>query len=102
MHASAPRIIRHDLRGKHLTIEALFISLIVGAIAGWLAGRVMKGGDFGLVGDIFLGIVGAVIAGWLLPQSGISIGGWPLGAIINALIGACIALLVFRPLIRRA
>jgi uncharacterized membrane protein YeaQ/YmgE (transglycosylase-associated protein family) len=84
-----------------MTIEAFIIWLIVGAIAGWLAGQVMKGGGFGLVGDIILGIVGAVVAGWLLPAIGILIGGGILGAIINAFIGACIVLLVIR-LINRA
>jgi uncharacterized membrane protein YeaQ/YmgE (transglycosylase-associated protein family) len=84
-----------------MTIEALIIWLIVGAIAGWLAGQVVKGGGFGLVGDIILGIVGALLAGWLLPQLGILIGGGILGAIINAFIGACIVLFIVR-LIKRA
>jgi uncharacterized membrane protein YeaQ/YmgE (transglycosylase-associated protein family) len=85
-----------------MTVEALIISLIIGAISGWLAGQVMKTGDFGLVGDIILGIIGAVMAGWQLPQIGILIGGLTLGSIINAFIGACIVLLVLRPLIKRA
>ena len=84
-----------------MTIESFIIWLVVGAIAGWLAGQVMKGGGFGLVGDIILGIVGAVVAGWLLPAIGILIGGGILGAIINAFIGACIVLFVVR-LIKRA
>jgi len=84
-----------------MTIESLIIWLIVGAVAGWLAGQVMKGGGFGLVGDIILGIVGAFVAGWLLPRVGILIGGGILGAIINAFIGACIVLLIVR-LIKRA
>jgi uncharacterized membrane protein YeaQ/YmgE (transglycosylase-associated protein family) len=82
-------------------IEAIIIWLIVGAIAGWLAGQVVKGGGFGLVGDIIVGIVGAVIAGWLLPQVGILIGGGIIGAIINAFIGAVILLLIIK-LIKRA
>jgi uncharacterized membrane protein YeaQ/YmgE (transglycosylase-associated protein family) len=82
-------------------IEAFIVWLIVGAIAGWLAGQVMKGGGFGLVGDIILGIIGAVVAGWLLPAIGILIGGGIIGAIINAFIGACIVLFVIR-LIKRA
>ena len=84
-----------------MTIETFIIWLIVGAIAGWLAGQVMKGGGFGLIGDIILGIVGALVAGWMLPQLGILIGGGILGAIINAFIGACIVLFVVR-LIKRA
>jgi uncharacterized membrane protein YeaQ/YmgE (transglycosylase-associated protein family) len=57
------------------------IWLIVGAIAGWLAGMVVKGGGYGLIGDIVVGIVGALIAGWLLPQIGIVIGGGIIAAI---------------------
>ena len=56
-------------------VEGVIIWLIVGAIAGWLAGLVVKGGGFGLIGDIIVGIIGAVIAGWLLPRLGIFIGG---------------------------
>ena len=84
-----------------MTVESIIIWLIVGAVAGWAAGQVVKGGGFGLVGDIVVGIVGAVIAGWLLPQIGIVIGGGIVGAIINAFIGAVILLLVAR-LVKRA
>ena len=75
-------------------LEALIIWLIVGAIAGWLAGQVVKGGGFGLVGDIVVGIVGALIAGWLLPMIGFVLVGGYLAAIINAVIGAVILLVV--------
>ena len=83
-----------------MTIELLVIWRVVGAIAGWLAGQVMTGGGFGLVGDVIVGIVGAVVAGLLLPRLGIYIGGGLLGAIINAFIGACVVLFVLR-LIKR-
>jgi uncharacterized membrane protein YeaQ/YmgE (transglycosylase-associated protein family) len=53
--------------------QALIVWLIVGAIAGWLAGMAVKGGGYGLIGDIIVGIVGGLIAGWLLPQIGIVI-----------------------------
>ncbi|MGA2892582.1 MAG: GlsB/YeaQ/YmgE family stress response membrane protein [Xanthobacteraceae bacterium] len=76
--------------------QSLIVWLIVGAIAGWLAGMVVKGGGFGLIGDIIVGIVGALIAGWLLPQLGIVIGGGLVGAIINAFIGAVILLIILR------
>jgi uncharacterized membrane protein YeaQ/YmgE (transglycosylase-associated protein family) len=77
-----------------MTVEGLVIWLVIGAIAGWLAGLIMKGYGFGLVGNIVVGIVGAVIAGWLLPWIGfVFIGG--IGAeIINAVIGAVILLAV--------
>ena len=74
--------------------------LIVGAIAGWLAGLIVKGGGFGLLGNIVVGIVGAVVAGWLLPRLGIAIGGGWVAEIINAMIGAVIVLVVLA-LLRR-
>jgi uncharacterized membrane protein YeaQ/YmgE (transglycosylase-associated protein family) len=87
--------------GEDFMLMGIIIWLIVGAIAGWLAGQVVRGGGFGLVGDIVVGIVGAVIAGWLLPRLGLFIGGDIIGAIINAFIGAVILLLILR-LIKRA
>lgn len=83
-----------------MTLEGLIIWLIVGAIAGWLAGLIVKGYGFGLIGNIIIGIIGAVIAGWLLPRLGIVIGSGFIAAIINAVIGAVI-LLVIIGLIRR-
>jgi uncharacterized membrane protein YeaQ/YmgE (transglycosylase-associated protein family) len=79
----------------------IIIWLIVGAIAGWLAGMVVKGGGFGLIGDIVVGIVGGIIAGWLLPQLGIVIGGGFIGDVIDSFIGAVILLIIIR-LIKRA
>ena len=82
-------------------VESFIIWIIVGAIAGWLAGMVVKGGGFGLIGDIVVGIVGALIAGWLLPQIGIAIGSGIIAAIIDAFIGAVILLVILR-LVKRA
>ena len=84
-----------------MDIQALIIWLVVGAVAGWLAGQVVKGSGFGLVGDIVVGIIGAVIAGWLLPRLGIVIGTGIIAAIIDAFIGAVILLIILR-LVRRA
>jgi len=82
-----------------LDAQALIIFLLIGAAAGWLAGQVMAGGGFGLIGNIVVGIVGAFVAGWLLP------GFWPIGgivgSIIHAAIGAIIVLFVIG-LIKRA
>jgi uncharacterized membrane protein YeaQ/YmgE (transglycosylase-associated protein family) len=75
--------------------------LIVGAIAGWLAGVLVKGGGFGLIVDILVGIVGAFIGGWLSGMLGIHIGGGFLSEIVVATIGAVILLVVIR-LIKRA
>ncbi len=77
------------------------IFIIVGVVAGWLAGQVVRGGGFGLVGDLVVGVVGALIAGWLFPTVGLSLGGGIIGAIISSAIGAIILLFVLR-LIKRA
>jgi uncharacterized membrane protein YeaQ/YmgE (transglycosylase-associated protein family) len=74
--------------------------LIIGAIAGWLAGVLVKGGGFGLIVDIIVGIVGAFIGGWLAGVLHISLGGGWIGSIITALIGAVILLFIIR-LVRR-
>ena len=58
-----------------MAAEAILIILLIGAVAGWLAGLIVRGMGFGLIGDIVVGIVGAFIASWLLPQLGIAIGG---------------------------
>jgi uncharacterized membrane protein YeaQ/YmgE (transglycosylase-associated protein family) len=79
----------------------IIVWLIVGAIAGWLAGLIVKGAGFGLIGNIIVGIVGAIVAGWLLPRLGILIGGGVIAEIINAAIGAVIVLVILS-LIRRA
>jgi uncharacterized membrane protein YeaQ/YmgE (transglycosylase-associated protein family) len=80
-----------------MDLQALIVLLIIGAIAGWLAGQIMKGGGFGLVGDIIVGIIGAVIGGWLWAMLRLpGIGPWWLTAIISATIGACILLWIIR------
>jgi uncharacterized membrane protein YeaQ/YmgE (transglycosylase-associated protein family) len=84
-----------------MTLEAIIIILIIGAVAGWLAGLIVRGMGFGLLGNIVVGIVGAFIAGWLFPALGLSIGGGTIAAIIHATIGAVI-LLVIIGLIKRA
>jgi len=70
------------------------VVLAIGAVAGWIAGLIMKGYGFGLAGNIVVGIVGAAIANWLLPLIGVHIGGGIIAAIINATIGAVVLLLV--------
>ncbi len=75
--------------------------LVVGLVAGWLAGVLVKGGGFGLVGDLIVGVIGAVIGGWLFSTLGASVGGGLLGSIIVATIGAVVLLFIVR-LIKRA
>jgi uncharacterized membrane protein YeaQ/YmgE (transglycosylase-associated protein family) len=75
--------------------------LVIGAIAGWLAGTFMKGGGFGLIGDIIVGIVGAFIGGWLAGLLGIGIGGGWIASIITATVGAIVLILILR-MVKRA
>ena len=81
-------------------VASLVIFLLIGAVAGWLAGVIMKGGGFGLAGDIVIGIIGAVLGGWLFRFLGIAAGGL-IGAIVTATVGACVLLLIVR-LIKKA
>ena len=83
-----------------MPMESLIVLLIVGAIAGWAAGQIVKGYGFGLVGNIVVGVVGAFIGNWLFPQLGL----WDadmIGMIISAILGAVILLVVIG-LVRRA
>ena len=80
----------------HLSNENLLAILFVGIVAGWLAGRVMDGGGFGLVGDLIVGLLGAFIGNWLLPRLGIHLGIGMVAAILNAFIGAVVLLLILR------
>ena len=79
----------------------IIIWLVIGAIAGWLAGLIVKGFGYGLVGNIVVGIVGAVIAGWLFPRLGIPLGGGFIRDVISATLGA-VLLLVIIGFIRKA
>ncbi|MBU3070140.1 GlsB/YeaQ/YmgE family stress response membrane protein [Aestuariicella sp. G3-2] len=76
-----------------MDVSALIIMLAIGAVAGWLAGNLMAGGGFGLLGNIVVGIVGAVIGGFLFSFLGISAGGL-IGSIITATVGAAVLLFV--------
>src|ERR1700749_861560 len=78
----------------HMSSESLVIVLLVGVIAGWLAGQIMRGTGFGLIGDLIVGIIGAFIGSWLLPRLGLHLGAGIFGAIVNATIGAMLLLLV--------
>lgn len=82
-------------------LESLIVLLIVGGVAGWLAGLIVRGGGMGILGNIVVGIVGAFIAGLILPRVGVSLGGGWIGSIVHAMIGAVILLLAIR-LIKRA
>jgi len=77
-----------------MSLEGLLIICIIGGIAGWLAGLIVKGYGFGILGNIVIGIVGAFVGSWLLPRLGIALGGGYAAAIVNAMIGAIVVLLI--------
>ena len=80
----------------NLSNQSLVVILVVGIVAGWLAGRVMAGGGFGLIGDLIVGLIGAFIGDWLLPQLGIHLGTGIVALIVNAFIGAVVLLFILR------
>lgn len=77
-----------------MSLESLLVILLVGAIAGWLAGQVMRGRGLGLIGNIVVGIIGAFVGGWLFGLLGISLVSGIIGAILQAFIGAVVLLAV--------
>jgi uncharacterized membrane protein YeaQ/YmgE (transglycosylase-associated protein family) len=83
-----------------MSLENLVWFLLIGLIAGWLAGKVMRGGGFGIIGDMIVGVIGALIGGWLFSLLGISAGGL-IGAIITAFVGAVVLIAILRA-VRRA
>lgn len=80
---------------------SLLIFIAIGAVAGWLAGLIMRGGGFGLLGDIVVGIVGSVAGGYLFGLAGVSVGGGLVGSIVTATVGAVVLLFLIR-LVKRA
>ncbi|MBU6462107.1 MAG: GlsB/YeaQ/YmgE family stress response membrane protein [Bradyrhizobium sp.] len=80
----------------YLSGESLLVILFVGLIAGWLAGKIVRGTGFGIVGDIFIGIAGAFVASWLFPKLGIRLGAGLVREIIDSAIGAVILLVIMR------
>lgn len=83
-----------------MSIELILIWLIVGAVAGWLAGVIVKGGGLGLFGDIVVGIIGAFVGSWLLARLGVSVGTGLIDTIATATLGA-VALLAILKVVRR-
>jgi uncharacterized membrane protein YeaQ/YmgE (transglycosylase-associated protein family) len=79
----------------------ILAALVIGAIAGWLAGVIVRGAGFGLIGNIVIGIIGALVAGWLLPQLHVELASGTLGSILDATIGAVVVLVILS-LIKRA
>jgi uncharacterized membrane protein YeaQ/YmgE (transglycosylase-associated protein family) len=78
-----------------MTNQSLIMFLVIGILAGWLAGKIMKGSGFGLLGDLVVGVVGAFLGGWLFSLMGVAAYGF-LGTLIMALVGALVLLFLIR------
>ncbi len=83
-----------------MALNSILVIVIIGGVAGWLAGLLISGFGFGLLGNIIVGIAGAFVANWLFPMLGFSLGGGILASILHATIGAVILLAAIR-LIKR-
>lgn len=85
-----------------MDIVEIVVALIIGAVAGWLAGIVVEGGGFGLLGNILVGIAGAFMAALLFPRLGLglTLGGGIVGAILTSTLGAVVLLLIINLLQR--
>lgn len=81
--------------------SGILVLLLVGLVAGWLAGQIVRGRGFGLIGDLVVGVIGAFIGNWIFASLGIFIGMGLIGAVISATIGAVILVAIIR-LVRRA
>ena len=90
-----PRAIRGNFQ-MQLSNESILVILFVGLVAGWLAGKIVRGTGFGIIGDILVGIAGALVASLLFPKLGIAIGTGLVREIIYSAIGAIILLLIVR------
>ena len=80
----------------HMSGESLLVIVFVGIVAGWLAGQIVRGGGFGLIGDLIVGVLGAFVASWLFPSLGLHLGTGIVSEIIYAAIGAIVLLLIVR------
>src|ERR1700722_15904561 len=88
----------NSLRGTamHLSNESLIVIIVVGVIAGWLAGNIVSGGGYGLIGDLIVGVIGAFIGDRLLPRLGIHLGTGMVALVVNATLGAIVLLIILR------
>lgn len=80
----------------HISNQGLLIVLVVGVASGFLAGKVVRGAGFGLIGDFIVGILGAFVGTWPMPRLGIHLGTGLVSAIVNATVGSIVLLLLIR------
>ncbi len=78
----------------NMSAESILVILVVGIVAGWLAGKVVRGTGFGLIGDLLVGIAGALVASFLFPRLGITLGSGLISEILFSALGAIILLLI--------
>jgi uncharacterized membrane protein YeaQ/YmgE (transglycosylase-associated protein family) len=91
---SFPRLNSEENQEHHMDLQQTIVFLVIGGIAGLLAGLIVKGGGLGLVGNIVVGVLGALLGGWLFKLMKISIGGEWLGPLVTATAGAVVLLFV--------
>jgi uncharacterized membrane protein YeaQ/YmgE (transglycosylase-associated protein family) len=96
----SPERVRFCAAQKEAATMGFIEFILVGMIAGWLAGKVMKGGGYGVLVDIILGILGGILGGWLFGMLGIWQGGGVIASLIVAFIGAVILVAITRALKR--
>jgi len=80
----------------NMSNESILVILLVGIVAGWLAGKVVRGTGFGLIGDLVVGVAGAFVAAWLFPRFGVQLGTSILSEILASAVGAIILLVIVR------
>lgn len=88
-------------RGNKMDLRSVVLFVVIGIAAGWIAARLMKGGSFGLLGNLIIGAIGAFLGGWLFKLLGVSMGGGILGSLATAVVGA-VALIYVMRLIKKA
>lgn len=95
------RCINGEVGERTVKEDDMIYSIIVGLIAGWLAGQVMKGGGYGVLIDIILGLLGGIVGGWVFGALGVWPGGGIVGSIVVSFVGAVILVAISR-MVRRA
>lgn len=76
--------------------SGLLAAIIIGGLGGWLASKLVRGGGFGFIGNVILGIGGAILASWVLPLIGLNFGRGFFGSVFSAMIGAALVLIIIR------
>jgi uncharacterized membrane protein YeaQ/YmgE (transglycosylase-associated protein family) len=93
--SSIKQVIYTNLKENNMSTEHLLLFLVIGVVAGFLAGKIMRGAGYGLVGDLIVGVIGSFIGVWVFGLLGIGVGGI-LGLLIASVVGALLLLFVIR------